>query len=82
MWYMPRRQTDKVLQRKDQILDLLKKHGELTTSAIMRLTGMSHSQIFYVLKMLEKEGAIREVRRGKIAYWRLNVEQESGLKEQ
>ncbi|MEM3326760.1 MAG: FaeA/PapI family transcriptional regulator [Thermoproteus sp.] len=79
---MPRRQTDKVLQRKDQILDLLKKHGELTTSAIMRLTGMSHSQIFYVLKMLEKEGAIREVRRGKIAYWRLNVQQESGLKEQ
>ncbi|MEZ0248759.1 MAG: FaeA/PapI family transcriptional regulator [Thermoproteus sp.] len=78
---MPRRQTDKVLQRKDQILDLLKKHGELTTSAIMRLTGMSHSQIFYVLKMLEKEGAIKEVRRGKIAYWRLNVEQESGLKE-
>ncbi|AEA12651.1 putative regulatory protein [Thermoproteus uzoniensis 768-20] len=79
---MPRRQTDKVLQRKDQILELLKKHGELTTSAIMRLTGMSHSQIFYVLKMLEKEGFIKEVRRGKIAYWRLNVEQESGLKEQ
>ncbi|MGC8582578.1 MAG: FaeA/PapI family transcriptional regulator [Thermoproteus sp.] len=79
---MPRRQTDKVLQRKDQILELLKKHGELTTSAIMRLTGMSHSQIFYVLKMLEKEGSIKEVRRGKIAYWRLNVEQESGLKEQ
>ncbi|KUO85117.1 MAG: winged helix-turn-helix transcriptional regulator [Thermoproteus sp.] len=79
---MPRRQTDKVLQRKDQILELLKKHGELTTSAIMRLTGMSHSQIFYVLKMLEKEGYIREVRRGKVAYWRFNVEQESGLKEQ
>jgi Transcriptional regulators of sugar metabolism len=79
---MPRRQTDKVLQRKDQILELLKKHGELTTSAIMRLTGMSHSQIFYVLKMLEKEGYIREVRRGKVAYWRFSVEQESGLKEQ
>jgi len=79
---MPRRQTDKVLQRKDQILELLKKHRELTTSAIMRLTGMSHSQIFYVLKMLEKEGYIREVRRGKVAYWRFNVEQESGLKEQ
>ncbi|MCI4465265.1 MAG: winged helix-turn-helix transcriptional regulator [Thermoproteus sp.] len=79
---MPRRQTDKVLQRRDQILELLKKHGELTTSAIMRLTGMSHSQIFYVLKMLEKEGYIKEVRRGKVAYWRFNVEQESGLKEQ
>ncbi len=79
---MPRRPTDKVLQRKDQIVELLKKHGELTTSAIMRLTGMSHSQIFYVLKILEKEGVIKEVRRGKIAYWRLNVEQESGLKEQ
>jgi DeoR/GlpR family transcriptional regulator of sugar metabolism len=79
---MPRRQTDKVLQRRDQILELLKKHGELTTSAIMRLTGMSHSQIFYVLKMLEKEGYIKEVRRGKVAYWRFDVEQESGLKEQ
>ncbi len=79
---MPRRPTDKVLQRKDQIVELLRKHGELTTSAIMRLTGMSHSQIFYVLKILEREGVIKEVRRGKIAYWRLNVEQESGLKEQ
>ncbi|CCC80852.1 FaeA/PapI family transcriptional regulator [Thermoproteus tenax] len=78
---MPRRQTDKVLERKDQIVDLIKRHGELTTSAIMRLTGMSHSQIFYVLKLLEKEGVVKEVRRGKIAYWRLNVEQESGLKE-
>lgn len=77
---MPRRQTEKVVERKDQIVDLIRSHGELTTSAIMRMTGMSHSQIFYVLKMLEKEGLVKEVRRGKIAYWRLNVEQESGIK--
>lgn len=76
---MPRRITDKVLERKDQIVDLIRSHGELTTSALMKMTGMSHSQIFYVLKMLEKEGLVREVRRGKIAYWRLNVEQENNV---
>lgn len=68
---MPRRQTDKVFERKEQIIDFLKKYGELTTSRLIQLTGLSHSQIFYVLKLLEKENVIKEVKRGKIAYWKL-----------
>lgn len=70
---MPRRQTDKVYERKELVLALLRKHGELTTSSLMQLTGLTHSQMFYVLKMLEAEGLVREVRRGKIAYWRLET---------
>ncbi|AFA39567.1 MULTISPECIES: FaeA/PapI family transcriptional regulator [Pyrobaculum] len=68
---MPRRQTDKVFERKEQIIEFLKKYGELTTSRLIQLTGLSHSQIFYVLKLLEKENIIKEVKRGKIAYWKL-----------
>lgn len=68
---MPRRQTDKVFERKEQIIEFLKKYGELTTSRLIQLTGLSHSQIFYVLKLLEKENTIKEVKRGKIAYWKL-----------
>lgn len=70
---MPRRQTDKVYERKELVLELLRKHGELTTSSLMQLTGLTHSQMFYVLKMLEAEGLVKEVKRGKIAYWRLET---------
>ena len=70
-YYMPRRQTDKVFERKEQIIEYLKTYGELTTSKLIQLTGLSHSQIFYILKLLEKENIVKEVKRGKIAYWRL-----------
>jgi len=68
---MPRRQTDKVHERKEQVVELLKTYGELTTSRLIQLTGLTHSQIFYILKLLEKENVVKEVKRGKIAYWRL-----------
>jgi len=68
---MPRRQTDKVYERKEQVVELLKTYGELTTSRLIQLTGLTHSQIFYILKLLEKENVVKEVKRGKIAYWRL-----------
>jgi uncharacterized membrane protein len=35
------------------------------------MTGLSHSQVFYVLKLLEKENIVKEIKRGKIAYWKL-----------
>jgi uncharacterized membrane protein len=35
------------------------------------MTGLSHSQVFYILKLLEKENLVKEVKRGKIAYWKL-----------
>ncbi|MFN3803646.1 MAG: FaeA/PapI family transcriptional regulator [Pyrobaculum sp.] len=68
---MPKRQTDKVYERKEQVVEFLKTHGELTTSRLIQLTGLSHSQIFYILKLLERENIIKEIKRGKIAYWRL-----------
>ena len=68
---MPRRQTDKVHERKEQVVELLKTYGELTTSRLIQLTGLTHSQIFYILKLLERENVVKEVKRGKIAYWKL-----------
>jgi len=68
---MPRKQTDKVFERKEQVLEYLKTYGELTTSQLIQMTGLSHSQIFYILKLLEKENLVKEVKRGKIAYWKL-----------
>jgi predicted transcriptional regulator len=68
---MPRRQTDKVIERKEQIIEYLKTYGELTTSRLIQMTGLSHSQVFYVLKLLEKENIVKEIKRGKIAYWKL-----------
>jgi len=68
---MPRRQTDKVHERKEQVVELLKMYGELTTSRLIQLTGLTHSQVFYILKLLEKENVVKEIKRGKIAYWRL-----------
>ncbi len=70
---MPRRQTDKVLDRKDEVLELIRSHGELPTNEIMRLTQLSHSQAFYILKLLEREGLVEEVKRGKVAYWRASI---------
>ncbi|MCI4446372.1 MAG: ArsR family transcriptional regulator [Pyrobaculum sp.] len=68
---MPRRQTDKVSERKEQVIEYLRTYGELTTSRLIQMTGLSHSQIFYILKLLEKENLVKEVKRGKIAYWKL-----------
>ncbi|GEM_PF-237908 len=68
---MPRRQTSKVIERKKQILELLLKEGELPTNEIVRRTGLSHSQVFYALKLLQRDGLVKEIKRGKVAYWRV-----------
>jgi len=67
---MPRKITARVIERKKLILNLLKEHGELPTSELVKQTDLTHSQIFYVLRMLLKEGLVEEVKRGKVAYWR------------
>jgi len=66
---MPRKVTEKVLERKKQIYEYLKKHGPIPTVEIVRDLGLSHSQVFYILRLLMKEGKVREERRGKMAYW-------------
>ncbi|WP_291998747.1 FaeA/PapI family transcriptional regulator [Caldivirga sp.] len=71
---MPRKQTNKILERKNDILDIIRKKGEISTNDLVKTTGLSHSQVFYILRLLQRDGAIREIKRGKVAYWRI-VEQ-------
>jgi len=66
---MPRRSTTQVADRKDKVVEFLKTHGETPTSTLVRELGLTHSQAFYVLRLLLKEGKVREVKRGKVAYW-------------
>jgi len=68
---LPRRTTAQVLERKEKILKLLRDRGEVPTSTIVRELGISHSQAFYVLRLLLREGKVREIKRGKVAYWAL-----------
>ncbi|MEM0042704.1 MAG: FaeA/PapI family transcriptional regulator [Thermofilaceae archaeon] len=66
---MPRRSTAQVADRKHKVIEFLKTHGETPTSTLVRELGLTHSQAFYVLRLLLKEGKVREVKRGKVAYW-------------
>ncbi len=66
---MPRKVTEKILERKRLVYEYLKKHGPVPTVEIVRDLGLSHSQVFYVLRILLREGKIKEERRGKMAYW-------------
>lgn len=68
---MPRKTTARVLERKRLIINLLKEYGELPTSELVKQTDLTHSQIFYVLRLLLREGVVEEIKRGKVAYWRL-----------
>jgi len=68
---MPRRTTEAVKERKKMIYELIKSEKELPTSEIVKRSGLTHSQVFYVLRILEKEGLIEEIKRGKVAYWRI-----------
>jgi len=61
--------TDRIIERKEQVYNLLKSKGEMSTSEIVRETGLTHSQTFYVLRLLMKEGRVKEIKRGKVAYW-------------
>lgn len=70
---MPRKITTQVIKRKDEVYNFIKVHGEVPTAIIVRELGLSHSQVFYVLRLLAKEGRIEEVRRGKLAYWRVRT---------
>jgi len=66
---MPRRSTSQVAARKARVLEYLRTHGETPTSTLVKELGLTHSQAFYVLRLLLKEGKVREIKRGKVAYW-------------
>ncbi|MFP3299151.1 MAG: winged helix-turn-helix transcriptional regulator [Thermocladium sp.] len=74
---MPRKQTERIDERKKEILNLVESNEELSTNDVVRITKLSHSQVFYILKLLSKDGLIKEVRRGKVAYWKSVKKQEA-----
>jgi hypothetical protein len=75
---MPIGITQKVLERKQAILKLLA-DGCKTTSQVMRSLDLTHTEAFYVLKMLASQGYIKGAIFGKSAIWCLNEEQYSSL---
>jgi len=77
---MPRKQTVRIIERKKSILELLIREGELPTNEVVAKTGLSHSQVFYALKLLQRDGLIREIKRGKVAYWRASENAQEALK--
>ncbi|MGC8605986.1 MAG: winged helix-turn-helix transcriptional regulator [Vulcanisaeta sp.] len=77
---MPRKQTVRIVERKKEILELLIKEGELPTNEIVKKTNLSHSQVFYALKLLQRDGLIREIKRGKVAYWKASDNAQEALK--
>ncbi|MDT7863875.1 MAG: winged helix-turn-helix transcriptional regulator [Vulcanisaeta sp.] len=77
---MPRKQTIRIVERKKEVLELLIKEGELPTNEIVKKTNLSHSQVFYVLKLLQRDGLIREIKRGKVAYWKASDNAQEALK--
>lgn len=68
---MPRKVTSRVLERKRMVYEFIKQRGEAPTALIVEELGLTHSQAFYVLRLLLREGKIEEVKRGKVAYWRV-----------
>ncbi|WP_069808387.1 winged helix-turn-helix transcriptional regulator [Vulcanisaeta thermophila] len=77
---MPRKQTVRIVERKKDILELLIKEGELPTNEIVKKTNLSHSQVFYALKLLQRDGLVKEVKRGKVAYWKAADNAQEALK--
>jgi len=70
---MPRKTMSRIVDRKKMILTLLE-NGELPTSAIVKKTRLTHSQVFYVLRMLLRERKVEGIKRGKVTYWRKREE--------
>ena len=67
---MPRTTTPRIISRKEDVYKLLVERGELPTAEIVRTMKLTHSQVFYILRLLAREGRVKEIKRGKVAYWR------------
>jgi len=59
----------KMRARAAQVVELLARRGCAATSALMRELGISHTQAFYALRLLQARGCAVEVPLGKVAVW-------------
>jgi hypothetical protein len=60
-----RQKTAEVLEETEELLV----SGCVTTSVLMNRFGISHTQAFYALRMLQAEGRVVETTLGKVALW-------------
>jgi len=68
---MPHGVTQKIVERKKAVLNLLA-DGCKPTSYVIQKLNTTHTEAFYVLQTLAKEGYIRKYSFGKIAIWCLD----------
>jgi len=59
----------KMRVRAAQVVELLARMGCAATSVLMRELGISHTQAFYALRLLQAQGCAVEVALGKVAVW-------------
>jgi predicted transcriptional regulator len=60
-----RQRTRDVMQRVEDVLQ----GGCVATAALMRMLGLSHTQAFYALRLLQAEGRAVEIVVGRVAMW-------------
>jgi len=61
--------TPKTRRRMEEALEVVVREGCVSTSALSRKLGVSHTQAFHVLRLLQAEGRIVEVAVGATALW-------------
>jgi hypothetical protein len=66
---MGRGLTDKIIVRQHRILEFIESEICVSTKQVIRAFGLTHSQAFYVLQMLLKQGLIEEHIIGKLSIW-------------
>jgi len=71
---MPLGTTQRIKERKRTILQLLTS-GCKTTNHVIKTLGLTHSEAYYVLALLENEGLVVKGKFGRVAIWCLNDEQ-------
>ena len=66
---MGRGLTDKIIVRQHRIFEFIESEICVNTKQIITAFGLTHSQAFYVLRMLQKRGVIEEHVVGNLSIW-------------
>jgi len=66
--------TDEIINRMMHVYRIVESHGCVTTTTVMSELALSHSEAYYVLKLLRMRNHIVEVTVGKTAIWCIDAE--------
>ena len=61
--------TDKIIDRMAHVYRIVESHGCVTTTAVMSESGLSHTEAYYVLQLLQAHNNATKVVVGKTAIW-------------